>query len=152
MSTVKVSEMSGAVLDWAVAASEGKDHSTHKDWGNAAINDLGRLSISHRNWNCAKYFEPSKKWAEGGPIVEREGITLSSPGSLVHRHGGPNAGWGPSGIWSATTWHKGVNGRRSIAHHETSPLIAAMRCYVASKLGETIEVPEHIAQAAGKGE
>lgn len=146
--TMKADELTGAVLDWAVALAEGKDYSTCKDWGNATVNELGRCSIAHRNWNGAKYFEPSKNWGHGGPIIEREGITLSSPGSLVHRNGGPRSGWGPSGIWGATTWHKGVNGRRSIAHHETSPLIAAMRCFVQSKLGESIDVPQHVVDSA----
>lgn len=148
MPTIKTEDLTGAALDWAVAVAEGKDHSTDKDWGNALVNDLGRCSIAHRNWNGAKYFEPSKNWGHGGPIVERENIGLLPPTHRVHRNGGNSPGWGPSGIWSATTWHAGVNGKRSVAWHETDPLIAAMRCYVESKLGESIDVPQHVVDGA----
>ena len=86
-------------------------------------------------------FNPARNWDEAGPLIEAENIMLSPPTSPVHRNGGPNAGNGISGIWGATTWHRGANGRRAIEHHETSPLIAAMRCYVASKLGDTVELP-----------
>ena len=56
--TIKAAELTGAALDWAVAVAEGKDYSTNKDWGNALVNDLGRCSIAHRDWNGAKYFDP----------------------------------------------------------------------------------------------
>jgi len=88
----------------------------------------------------AMCYSPSKDWSQGGPLIEHEKIHLSPPDARVHRHGGPNAGWGESGVWTATTWHKGANGRRSVAWDEKSPLIAAMRCYVISKFGD--EVPE----------
>lgn len=146
--SIKVGALEGAALDWAVAVAEGKDHSTNKDWGNALVNDLSRCSISHRDWNCAKYFEPSKNWVNGGPIIGRENIGISPPTSRVHRNGGPNSGWGESGVWTAATWHKGANGRRSIAWHETEPLIAAMRCYVMSKLGDCVDVPVHVVESS----
>ena len=146
--TIRTADLTGAVLDWAVAVAEGKDYSACKDWGNAGVNDLGRCSIAHRNWNGAKYFEPSKNWGHGGPIIDRENIGISPPTSRVHRNGGYSPGWGPSGYWSATTWHAGVNGKRSIMLHESSALIAAMRCYVESKLGESIDVPQHVVDSA----
>lgn len=139
---IKTEDLTGAQLDWAAAVADGKHAAVSKDWGNAGINDLGRCSISKVSWDCAKYFEPSKNWGHGGPIIQRENIGISPPTSRVHRHGGNSPGWGPSGVWTATTWHAGVNGRRAIAWHETEPLVAAMRCYVASKLGDTVEVPE----------
>lgn len=141
---VQVADLSGAVLDWAVAVAEGKDYSTNREWGNALINHLGRCSIANRNWSGAKYFEPSKNWGHGGPIIERENISLSPPTSSIHRNGGPKAGWGPSGRWTASTWHAGVSGKRSIASDKDSPLVVAMRCYVASKMGAEIDVPAYI--------
>lgn len=86
-------------------------------------------------------FNPDVTWEDAGPLIHAGCIALSPPTSPVHRTGGPNAGNGIAGCWSATTWHKGANGRRSIESHETSPLVAAMRCYVASKLGDVIELP-----------
>jgi len=70
----------------------------------------------------------STNWAQGGPIIEREEIDLNcyeSPKTGV--------GW-----WSAE-----ITGTQARAKAHT-PLIAAMRCYVASKLGDEIEIPEEL--------
>ncbi|MGE8495419.1 phage protein NinX family protein [Comamonas sp.] len=134
--TIKTADLTGAALDWAVALASG-----------VAVNiippnkypNLVRYADS-----LGKNFHPSTNWAQAGPIIEAEQIGISSPGSLVHRNGGPRHGWGASGYWSATTWVPGANGRRSIKHHETSPLIAAMRCYVQHKLGDTVDIPQEL--------
>lgn len=63
----------------------------------------------------------STDWAHGGPIIEREEIGLE-------RH---------SDAWSAQTG--GWPGKQFVSTEGTTPLIAAMRCYVASKFGT--EVP-----------
>ncbi len=65
----------------------------------------------------AAVFTPSTDWAWGGPIIEREGIALI-PG------------------WTAE--------RPGFSADGDTPLIAAMRCYVASKLGDEIDVPKEI--------
>ena len=72
---------------------------------------------------CA--FEPISNWAQGGPIIERERIGFKYTGEALE----------------FVAW---VNGELSTKHDQygQTPLIAAMRCYVASKLGEEVEVPE----------
>lgn len=66
-------------------------------------------------------FEPSTKWSQGGPIIEREHIGLMPSGTAYfERDGGTYYSYGPT------------------------PLIAAMRCYVASKLGDEVEIPEEL--------
>lgn len=120
---MKVEELTSAQLDYWVAKAEG---------------------VSVNNWaKQSAFYQPSALWITGGPIIQRENIQISPPTSPVHRYGGPNAGNGQSGSWSACTWHRGVDGRRAIAHDEKSALVAAMRCYVRSKFGETVteEVP-----------
>lgn len=65
-------------------------------------------------------YSPSTNWALAGPIIERERIEVSD-------YGGDE--------WLATdNLHTSKQG-------ETF-LIAAMRCYVASKLGDEVEIPE----------
>ena len=62
-----------------------------------------------------------KDWAQGGPIIERERICVTAT---------------PSAHWDARTIDyppRYISGQ--------TPLIAAMRCYVASKLGDEVEVP-----------
>jgi hypothetical protein len=68
-------------------------------------------------------FEPACVWAQGGPIIEREFICVSAP---MHPSTAP---------WFAISDSTGCKSSGP------TPLIAAMRCYVASKLGDDVEVP-----------
>lgn len=109
---IKTSELSGAQLDRVVKQAIKKD---------------------------GGYFLPSKKykdishaydWSYGGPIIEREGISLDYIGV-------------GEGIrvqaWQATTWS--ADNLMSSGSGPT-PLVAAMRCYVESKLGDEVEVSD----------
>lgn len=101
---MKTSELTGHALDWAVTKCKGET---------AHVQFSALASSKH-------YFAPSKKWSQGGPIIEREGITLTAC----------------NGAWEAT--YRGYFG------YGPTPLIAAMRCYVASKLGDEIEIPSEL--------
>ena len=69
-------------------------------------------------------------WSQGGPIIERERIGLwayqwdeegnENPGWYAEDEGGDHVRTGPT------------------------PLIAAMRCFVASKMGDEIEIPDEL--------
>lgn len=65
----------------------------------------------------------STDWSQGGPIIERERI-------LIEPH-------------SRTEWCATYKCPDAIFDGPT-PLIAAMRCYVASKLGDEVEIPEEL--------
>ena len=71
-------------------------------------------------------FEPSTDWSQGGPVIEREKI----------------------GTWpSEKEGHEDQWGARMLNTHITygpTPLVAAMRCYVASKLGDNVDVPKEL--------
>ena len=67
-------------------------------------------------------FNYSNKWVAGGPIIEREKIAIDPDG------------W----RWVAST------NDRPICYSAETPLIAAMRCYVESKLGDEVEIPEEL--------
>ncbi len=69
-------------------------------------------------------FQPSEDWARGGPIIEREKIT-------------PHA---DTDEWIAQAWGPG-----NFNQAGPTPLIAAMRCFVASKLGPEVEIPNELA-------
>lgn len=105
---IKVSEASGSVLDWMVAKCEGR-HELAPFW----------VDDDKYGNHIERPFSPSTDWAQGGPIIEREGITLR-----CGLHG----------------WDAELEEFDAISHGPT-PLIAAMRCYVASKLGGEVEVP-----------
>ena len=116
MKHIATSELKGAALDWAVAIAEGLEigEDNKPIWFG---DDQPYYEAARRAYN------PSTDWAQGGPIIEREGIFV-----------GP---WGhaPGGIaWKSA--NKKFEG--------PTPLIAAMRCYVASKLGDTVEIPDEL--------
>ncbi len=74
---------------------------------------------------CLYPYAPySTDWSQGGPIIEREEIDVQSVGERYWRC-------------------KKSNGTH-ISGHGPTPLIAAMRCYVASKLGDTVDIPEEL--------
>lgn len=68
----------------------------------------------------------STNWAICGPIIEREAIQLT-PDEYT-------------GTWAAYM----TNGGEPYEGTGPTPLIAAMRCYVASKLGNIVEIPEEL--------
>jgi Protein of unknown function (DUF2591) len=69
----------------------------------------------------------STDWGQGGPIIERAQIAVDFDASV--EAGGPCAASIADLGWYITG---------------PTPLIAAMRCYVASKLGDTAKVPEEL--------
>ena len=123
---IKTSELTGPALNWAVAKCEG---------------DEDYLSVWKKTG--ARYWTPDTNWAQGGPIIEREKITLN--------HGtGIREGF----RWIATWWADNSGMAKKPAQrwthnrHASGPtrLIAAMRCYVASKLGDEVDVPDELVE------
>lgn len=100
---IETSKLTDAALDWAVEVAE-------------------EMTVSQRE------FQPSTNWDQGGPIIERERMTVEH---FVDDSGG---------AWLAT------HIRRPYFNEETgpTPLIAAMRCYVASRLGDEVDIPEEL--------
>jgi hypothetical protein len=123
MKTIKVSNLSGAALDWAVANCEGRKPMYY--------NGIVRATASPRYPDSAPMFGPelnySTDWSQGGPIIERYGISVCE-GSPVN----------------GLEWMACDRGSTYIQHGSTY-LIAAMRCYVAGKLGDEVEIPDELA-------
>ena len=72
----------------------------------------------------------SSDWAQGGEIIEREGLGIWK--YQWTEQGEPEVGW----------YAEDKNGDH--VRTGATPLIAAMRCYVASKLGDDVEIPEEL--------
>ena len=115
---MKTSELIGPALDWAVAKCEGYD--LFVVGKNAAY-----YSPTHGALVYALY---STKWEQGGPIIEREKIELTDNGNNRDEE------W----CWSAH-----ICCTKSLMFGKTA-LIAAMRCYVASKLGDEVDIPKEL--------
>ena len=121
---MKVNELQGAALDWAVAKCEGVDLFASDGW--YYPEDTG-TRVPYR---------PSTNWAQGGPIIEREKLTVAP--SDQKSYVGQEA-WTAYRIETLFT----DQGDREYQTGST-PLIAAMRCYVASNLGAEIDIPEEL--------
>lgn len=118
---MKTSELNGDALNWAVILALGqtpcKDHKTF----------VNRKDDTTVWWLDTQYH---KRWDHAGPIIERiKGFQFKQwleckPETCceahIHNYEGDWIQFGPT------------------------PLIAAMRCYVASKLGDEVEVPEEL--------
>ena len=109
---MKTIELNGAALDWAVARCEGYLDNPDSWMYQAKSTDLKRTT-----------FHPSQHWAQGGPIIERECMTLNC--GLIKSYAMTNVGY-------------------LVHEYGDTPLIAAMRCYVASKLGDEVEIPKEL--------
>jgi hypothetical protein len=112
---MKTSELTGAALDWAVAKIE-QEWTDEDRW----YNTIGYVDTG--DVDDEPYY-PSTNWAQGGPIIEREFIELTCTDewkAFMRFQSNPCDEDGPT------------------------PLIAAMRCYVASKLGDDVDVPEEL--------
>lgn len=122
---IKTSEATPIQLDWLVAKIEGYLDSMLNIRTGIVFGLVGKLDYS-------------TNWKLGGPIIERELIQTNPKWN--------NAGYEhPVGNWS---WEAFVLGPDNLDDNFESagptPLIAAMRCYVASKLGDEVEIPEEL--------
>ncbi len=85
-------------------------------------------------WSKTKYpFQPSTVWGDGGPIIEQACIFLIPLIAPYHT----------TEVWNAYTieWDSDLPCWGNIG---PTPLIAAMRCFVESRLGEEVEIPEEV--------
>lgn len=137
MVKIKTADLIGAQLDWAVAMASGKLGSDDDDevvlgmlyWchGNNPEKVAGPSHINPNTGRHFGFFMPSRNWSHGGPIIERERITLA--------HEPSRGGWS-AGLASPTFDYFNFLG------YAEAPLVAAMRAFVASKLGDEVKVPE----------
>ena len=128
--TTKTSSLTGKALDWAVAqAAELEPMLSPLYSYNVKV---GVHVVLREDLIARKYvtYSPSTDWAQGGPIIDRERITISQGRDLM------------ASIWHLDSqlksdWYRFKSGG-------PTPLVAAMRCYVLSKLGEYVDVPEEL--------
>lgn len=111
---IKTSELKDAALDWAVAKCVLPGKESFDLYYTYCIATLNN-----------GVFRPSTDWNQGGPIIEREGIGLAK-----------------DVVWMAA-YPTDVGYLENCSFGDTA-LIAAMRCYVARKLGDEVDVPKEL--------
>lgn len=123
MVSIKTSDLQGAALDWAVVRA------------NYEIN----FETVWNNFRSECHY--STDWSQGGPIIEREKIGVWWATHYVDEDG---VEYGNH--WYAETGctDENVDSPYCGVEDGPTPLIAAMRCYVASKLGHEVSIPEEL--------
>lgn len=132
---VKTSELTGIALRWMVAECEGTTVVKLKE------------SDSLFYGGGFNKFAPDTDWNQGGPIIDREFIAVFSVETRPFE-----------GEWAADIHQHQQRGYiddmggRGYSFYDAScrtgptPLVAAMRCYVASKLGDEVDVPDFVGE------
>lgn len=121
---IKTSDLTLLALDWAVAECEGMDIEIRPAGACGRPLYVLAAEAGRTPWT----WTPTTSWHQAGPIIEREGVTITQYDDY------PN--------WSATLYATDYNEHKAATG--PTPLIAAMRCFVASKLGDEVEVPEEL--------
>ena len=148
---VKTAEASGKVLAYLVACVElttfpSLKHLEYPDDAPWFLHPDGTIRSAQEIPSNAMsrqydytFWSPSTDWAQGGPIIEREKIgVLPDDGHRFSQ-------------WRAFCWHPSQHDltfEDATSHMEAGStlLIAAMRCFVASRLGDEVDVPEELLQ------
>jgi len=135
---MKTSELTGAALDWAVAIAAGvpadeiyiSGRGKYQSLFRRNRDDDGNLDGTYTTGPDLLF---SKKWEAGGPIIEREKIRFDDlPDNGIRAF--IRRPIGKSDMLLMDCWDEGI-----------TTLIAAMPCYVASKLGDELDVPKELA-------
>lgn len=118
--TVLTSQVIGPALNWAVAKSEGIE---------VRVDDGMVWEIPLREWD----YTPSEFLTQGDSIIDRERIVVIACNPLYFPKG--NAAGDHYEPYNKATSEQGIK------MYGPTPLIAAMRCFVGSKMGQEIQIP-----------
>lgn len=117
----KTSELTGALLDVAVAKAEGLLHQAGE--GQTPVIQADGNRFIGDPVASASIWSPSSVWDHGGPIIDRDHI------STRHDEDGYSTPDEPWCAESGVFWAIGP-----------TPLVAAMRAYVVSKFGDEVDL------------
>lgn len=113
---IKTAELAGNALAWAVGMAEGYELSLY------GVDPSIRAKVPglgiHAPW------KPHYYWNQGGPIIEREKLVIAYE-------------------YATERWQSYLQSEGAMYYGPT-PLIAAMRCYCVSKLGDEVEIPPEL--------
>jgi hypothetical protein len=155
---VKTAALIDGPLDWAAAAALG--------WTDVQITAYDDGTPEECFFRPAKVvdgvevcgggvrWKPSSEWAQGGPLCERDGIAARKhvASGLWYAMALRDLGDSQRAAWSEFTYRGGE--RYGDQSYEVRPrrqrfvgpteLVAKVRCLVASRLGEEVDVPDEL--------
>jgi hypothetical protein len=130
MSVKKTSELEGPDLDAAVAYAMRIPHSR-----GLFVHGVERVTLPESP--SLLHWAPSTDWAQGGPLIEREGIQLSYDAAPSIEGGNPLPWFACIGDEVAYMRDAGWNAKGE--GYSSTPLVAAMRAFVQAKIGEEVD-------------
>ena len=128
---VKTADLIGPALDWAVGTALELPVEICQIFQYGRPNGKHYISIGETDKDGAEVdFEPSEEWSQGGPLIEREWLDITS--------------W-PNESDEEERWqcHQ-YDAPKPYQALGPTPLVAAMRCLVASRLGDEVDVPDEL--------
>lgn len=114
---IKTADLTFKALSWAVAQAEKSKNVIIR---NGEVGIAGWSGGDYNGHNTWTDYAPWCYWTQGGPIIEREVTALMKCMDFWEAQIAENLQCGPT------------------------PLIAAMRCFVASRLGDEVEIPDEL--------
>ncbi|WP_069267400.1 phage protein NinX family protein [Paraburkholderia nodosa] len=127
---MKVSELSGALLNYWVAKADGLHEPRIAEYTDGCLHCLlPGQQVGENHWRPERLYFPSADWSVGGPIIEREEICVRTMAQLRTFRPGERC-------WRANHYHGEYLSTGSTF------LEAAMRCFVKSKFGD--DVPDEV--------
>lgn len=158
----RTAELTNEALDWMVAVANGWKRGPDQSWIDPQWPQIRPKSEPPKPYRGGQLYQPSLEWAQAGPIIEREGITIVR---VNDDYGHDAQGFCNNvriPVWAATSGQHNTVTSTEHEHHAPmfqidevdviygpSPLIAAMRCYVAARLGNVVEVPDPLVARTG---
>ena len=124
---IKTADLIDLALDWAVATCDGYEYDTESG-----------LLYSYEEPHFFKRY--SSDWSQGGPLIEREGINLFKHNKLSESQ--PDT-WCAHKVVPRPNLEGSFNSC-ALAPEGPTALIAGMRCVVASRLGDEVDVPDEL--------
>ena len=133
---IQTQALIGPALDWAVATCRGYVNLHRRELkGYEVPTTVLAMSRPDGGFEWVEFddLDYNRDWDRCGPIIEQEsiGIQMAYP-----------AEGGKPALWYAAAFSHCVEAPARA--HGPTPLVAAMRCFVLSKLGNVVDVPNEL--------
>jgi hypothetical protein len=121
---IKTANLTPPQVNWAVAKCEGIEFELID--GALVTGTRFESNSADDNYGCEfnEEYDPSTDWAQGGPLLDEITIDYRDNETQARK-------------WNGHDFVDAYAGKRQ-------GLLAAMRCLVASKIGDEIEIPEEL--------
>ena len=141
---VKVSELSGPALDWAVLVAEGWESDRPQDGQLRRKISKVKYDVCIVGPRLMRYDQhlgrhwrsPSTDWSQGGPLIDKYAVKVEHfPGETIASKANARVAMNRTAYWQSGP----------------TPLVALCRAIVAANLGDVVSVPEELVQQQGEG-